>query len=60
MNPNHITVEEAALEASQKTSTANELDIVVSKTREINNKRDRTIREMETLLEDIERQLIHN
>lgn len=56
MNPNHITVEEAALEASQKTSTANELDIVVSKTREINNKRDRIIKQMEEMLDNIESQ----
>lgn len=59
MNQNHITIEEATSEASHSTSTANELDIVVSKIREINNKRSRVIKQIEEMLDDIEDQIIN-
>ncbi len=54
MNPNHITVREAAEEAADEHITANELDILVSKTRQINRKRERDIERMKNILLKIE------
>lgn len=54
---NNLTYQEATTEAAHETSTANELDIIVSKTRQINLKRDRDLKRMETLLNNIEQQV---
>ena len=54
MNPNHITVREAAEEAADEHITANELDILVSKTRQMNRKRERDLERMRTILLKVE------
>jgi len=57
MNPNNLTVNEANKEAAQVHATAHELDILVSKTRENNMKRDRDIERLHAVLENVEERL---
>ena len=57
MNSNNLTINEATQEAAQEHVTAHELDILVSKTREKNLKRDRDIAHMESVLNDVESRL---
>jgi len=54
MNKNNLTVSETTEEATHKHITANELDIVVSKTRQMNKKRDRDIERLHSVLSDVE------
>ena len=54
MNPKNLTFSEATQEATQKHVTAHELDILVSKTREQNLKRDRDIERLNSVLADVE------
>jgi len=58
MNPSHITVQEATDEASHDHITAHELDILVSKTREMNRKRDRDLERIRTILLKIEERVL--
>ena len=54
MNKNNLTVSEATEEAAHKHITANELDIVVSSTRQLNKKRDRDIKRLNSVLSNVE------
>ncbi len=54
MNPNNITVKEATDESLHEHITAHELDILVSKTREMNKKRDRRLEKLHAALSEIE------
>jgi len=57
MNPNNLTFNEANKEAAQEHATAHELDILVSKTREKNIKRDRDLVRLNAVLADVEERL---
>lgn len=59
MNPNNITVKEATEESLHEHITAHELDILVSKTREMNKKRDRRLEKLQQTLNEIEAALAH-
>lgn len=54
MNKNNLTVREITEEAAHKHITANELDIVVANTRQMNKKRDRDIERLHSVLSDVE------
>ncbi|MDX1451632.1 MAG: hypothetical protein R3183_03665 [Oleiphilaceae bacterium] len=54
MNPNNMTVKEATEESLHEHITAHELDILVSKTREMNKKRDRRLEKLNQTLSEIE------
>ena len=58
MNKNNLTVREATEEAAHEHITANELDIVVSTTRQMNKKRDRDIERLHSVLSNVEEQLV--
>ena len=59
MNPNNITVKEATEESLHEHITAHELDILVSKTREMNKKRDRRLEKLQQTLNELEAALAH-
>jgi hypothetical protein len=52
-----INTSEILSRASSKNITANELDILVSKSQELNSVRDRKIKRLQCMLEKVESQL---
>ena len=57
MNKNNLTVTEITDEAAHANCTANQLDILVSNTRQMNQKRDRVITRLHSVLSVVERRL---
>jgi hypothetical protein len=58
MKINNMTLKETAEEAEHQNITANELDILVSRTRQMNKKRDRDIKRLHLMLAGIEEKLV--
>ena len=58
MNIKNLTIKETTEEATHENITANELDIVVSSTRQMNKKRDRDIDRLHSVLSGVEEQLV--
>ncbi|MFT6265940.1 MAG: hypothetical protein ACJAWS_002093 [Oleiphilaceae bacterium] len=58
MNNNNMTLKEMREEATHQHSTANELDILVSSTRQMNKKRDRDIERLHSVLSSVEEKLV--